>query len=309
MGSGPGPSQPPKVGDAYESTLEVTVSRDMRDLINVASKQQALLIVLSEPCLGSRVLLAEAPVEIGRGVRGGLLIDSDSVSRRHARVDWTGTVHKIVDLGSTNGTFVNGSRVTQHELRDGDRVQIGKVLLKYLAGGNIEAAYHEEFQRLMRFDALTGVFNKSQFGEVLRTAGQNARAGTPLSLLVLDLDHFKKINDTYGHVVGDGVLCELCSVTREALGKEVTFGRVGGEEFAALWEGGTRARMLELAERVRKATESHPFSFEGKRLAVTVSIGVAEYQPGSDESVETLYDRADTKLYEAKAAGRNRVRG
>ena len=309
MGSGPGPKQPPKVGDAYESTLEVTVSRDMRELINVASRQQALLIVLSEPCLGSRVLLAEAPVEIGRGVRGGLLIDSDSVSRRHAKVEWTGSDHRIVDLGSTNGTFVNGSRVTQHELRDGDRVQIGKVLLKYLAGGNIEAAYHEEFQRLMRFDALTGAFNKSQFGEVLRTAAQNARQGTPLSLMVLDLDHFKKINDTYGHVVGDGVLCELCSVAREALGTEVTFGRVGGEEFAALWEGGTRSRMLELAEQVRKATESHPFSFEGKRLAVTVSIGVAEYAPGSDESVETLYDRADTKLYEAKAAGRNRVRG
>jgi diguanylate cyclase (GGDEF)-like protein len=296
------------VGDAYESTLEVTVSRDMRELITVASRQQALLIVLSDPCLGSRVLLAEAPVEIGRGARGGLLIDSDSVSRRHARVEWMGSVHRILDLGSTNGTFVNGSRVTQHELRDGDRVQIGKVLLKYLAGGNIEAAYHEEFQRLMRFDALTGVFNKGQFGEVLRTAAQNARSGTPLALMVLDIDHFKKINDTYGHVVGDGVLCELCSVAREALGEDVTFGRVGGEEFAALYEGGTRSKMLELAEQVRKATETHPFSFEGKRLAVTVSIGVAEYAQ-SDDSVETLYDRADTKLYEAKAAGRNRVRG
>jgi len=296
------------VGDAYESTLEVTVSRDMREIINVASRQQALLIVLSDPCLGSRVLLAEAPVEIGRGARGGLLIDSDSVSRRHARVDWTGAVHQIVDLGSTNGTFVNGSRVTQHELRDGDRVQIGKVLLKYLAGGNIEAAYHEEFQRLMRFDALTGVFNKAQFGEVLRTAAQNARSGGPLSLMVLDIDHFKRINDTYGHVVGDGVLCELSSVAREALGPDVTFGRVGGEEFAALCEGGTRSKMLDLAERVRKAAETHPFSFEGKRLAVTVSIGVAEYA-ASDDSVEALYDRADTKLYEAKAAGRNRVRG
>jgi diguanylate cyclase (GGDEF)-like protein len=308
MGSGPSRPQVPNVGDAYESTLEVTVSRDMRDLVEVASRQGALMIVLSEPCLGSRVLLAETPVEIGRGTRGGLLIDSDSVSRRHARVEWLGSSHRIIDLGSTNGTFVNGSRVTQHELRDGDRVQIGKVLLKYIAGGNIEAAYHEEFQRLMRFDALTGVFNKSSFGEALRTAANTSRSSsTPFSLMVLDIDHFKRINDTHGHVVGDGVLCELCSVAREAMGPDGVFGRVGGEEFAALCEGPLK-EMTALAERVRKATEVHSFTFEGKRLPVTVSIGVAEYTVGTSESVEALYERADAKLYEAKGAGRNRVR-
>lgn len=310
MGSGPGQPQDPSVADAYESTLEVTVSRDMRDLIDVAAKQQALLLVLSEPCLGSRVLLAEAPVEIGRGARGGLLIDADSVSRRHARVDWQGTAHRIVDLGSTNGTFVNGSRVKEHELRDGDRVQIGKVLLKYLAGGNIEATYHEEFRRLMQYDALTGVLNKAHFGERLKAAAQAARAAsTPLSLMVLDIDHFKRINDTHGHVVGDGVLCQLCSVAQEAVGASVTFGRVGGEEFAGLGESTAKAQMLELAERVRQATEAHPFSIEAKRLTVTVSIGVAEYVMNPEESVERLYERADTKLYEAKKGGRNQVRG
>jgi diguanylate cyclase len=127
--------------------------------------------------------------------------------------------------------------------------------------------------------------------------------------MVLDLDHFKKINDTYGHVVGDGVLCELCSVARETMKDDVTFGRVGGEEFAVFWEGGDKAAMLELAERLRRATEEHRFSFEGKRLSVTVSIGVAEYERAAKETDEMLYDRADAKLYEAKAAGRNRVRG
>src|SRR6185295_15400779 len=130
--------------------------------------------------------------------------------------------------------------------------------------------------------------------------------GATFSLMVLALDHSKKINDTHGHVVGDGVLCELCSVAREAMGPDGVFGRVGGEEFAALCEGAAK-QMVAIAERVRKATEAHKFTFEGKRLAVTVSIGVAEYASGSSESVEALYERADAKLYEAKGGGRNRV--
>ena len=295
--------------DEYESTLEVTVSRDMRGMVEEAAKQQALLIVLSEPRLGSRVLLAETPVEIGRGASDGLFLDADSVSRRHARVEWTGTNHRIVDTGSTNGTFVNGSRIQGHELRDGDRVQIGKVLLKYVATGNIEAAYHEEFQRLMRFDPLTGACNKRTFEESLRTAVTAARTRPKtLSLVVFDLDHFKKINDTHGHVAGDSVLCELASVAREAMPKELVFGRVGGEEFAALWEGSDKAAMVGVAESVRLAAASHPFTFEGKRLSLTVSAGVAERPSGSDESAEALYERADAKLYSAKNSGRNCVK-
>jgi diguanylate cyclase (GGDEF)-like protein len=295
--------------DDYESTLEVTVSRDMRGLVEEAAKQQALLIVLSEPRLGSRVLLTETPVEIGRGATGGLLLDADSVSRKHARVEWSGSNHRIVDTGSTNGTFVNGSRVQAHELRDGDRVQIGKVLLKYIATGNIEAAYHEEFQRLMRFDPLTGCSNKRSFDEALKTAVTTARTSVkPLSLAVFDLDFFKKINDTHGHVAGDSVLCELASVAREAMPKDLVFGRVGGEEFAVLWENSDRAAMVDVAETVRRAAEKHPFGFEGKRLALTISAGVAERASGSDETGEALYKRADTKLYEAKNSGRNCVK-
>jgi diguanylate cyclase (GGDEF)-like protein len=295
--------------DEYESTLEVTVSRDMRGMVEEAAKQQALMIVLSEPRLGSRVLLTETPVEIGRGATGGLMLDADSVSRRHARVEWTGSNHRIVDTGSTNGTFVNGSRIQGHELRDGDRVQIGKVLLKYIATGNIEASYHEEFQRLMRFDPLTNTCNKRTFEEALRTAVSAARTSQkPLSLMVFDLDHFKKVNDTHGHVAGDSVLCELASVAREAMPKELLFGRVGGEEFAALWEGSDRAAMVGVAEAVRRATAAHPFSFEGKRLSLTVSAGVAERASGTEETAEALYERADTKLYEAKNSGRNCVK-
>jgi diguanylate cyclase (GGDEF)-like protein len=303
------PSGPDEDELLDESTLEVTVSRDMRGIIEHSSKEQALLIVLSEPRLGARLLLAEAPIEIGRGTAGGLVLDADSVSRRHARVEWTGRAHRLVDQDSTNGTFVNGVRITSQELKDGDRVQIGKVLLKYIAGGNIETNYHEEVQRLMRYDALTGVYNKRHFEECLRVAVHAARANPRrLSLVVFDLDHFKKINDTHGHVAGDVVLCELAKVAREVLSGDVVFGRVGGEEFAALLEGAELSTMVELAEKMRKATASHPFSYEGAKLGVTISAGVAERVADGDEPAAALYDRADAKLYEAKEAGRNCVK-
>jgi diguanylate cyclase (GGDEF)-like protein len=286
------------------------VSRDLKGIIELAAHQQAQLIVLSEPRLGSRVVLGESPVEIGRGSSCNLIIDSDSVSRRHARVEWTGSGHRVVDLGSTNGTFVNAMRISGHDLRDGDRIQFGKVLLKYVAGGNIEGTYHEELQRLMRFDPLTGVFNKRHFEEVLRVAIYATRTQVrSLGFIVFDLDHFKRINDTHGHIAGDSVLTELCSVVNSNLPPDAVFGRVGGEEFAVLWEGASAQQMRQLAERLRQAAEDHSFRFEGNKLPVTISVGVAERPAGSDETAEQLYRRTDEQLYAAKAAGRNRVNG
>ncbi len=296
--------------DYIESTLEVTVSRDLKGIIELAAHQQAQLIVLSEPRLGSRVVLGESPVEIGRGSSCNLIVDSDSLSRRHARIEWTGTGHRVVDLGSTNGSFVNAMRITSHDLRDGDRVQLGKVLMKYVAGGNIEGNYHEELQRLMRFDPLTNVYNKRHFEECFRVAIYATRTQPKaVSLVVFDLDHFKRVNDTHGHIAGDGVLTELSSVVKANLPPEAVFGRVGGEEFAVLLEGVSLGPMKDLAEKLRGAAEEHPFRFESTKLAVTISAGVAERSPGSDEAPEQLYKRADAQLYAAKAAGRNRVRG
>ncbi|MGC4089104.1 MAG: GGDEF domain-containing protein [Polyangiaceae bacterium] len=295
--------------DEYlESTLEVTISRDMSSLVSTAAQQQALLIVLSGPRLGTRSILAEAPVDIGRGSACHLILDADSVSRRHARIEWTGQQHRLVDLASTNGTYLNGARVRDSLLRDGDRIGIGKALLKYMAGGNIEAAYHEEIQRLMRFDALTGIYNKRQFDESLRLAIFTTRTlPKPVSLIVFDLDHFKRINDTHGHTAGDQVLCELARVVKETLYPDQVFGRIGGEEFAVLWEGSALRAATDQAERIRARVEAHPFNFEGISLPVTLSLGVAERQIGNDEEAERLYERADEKLYQAKASGRNRV--
>jgi diguanylate cyclase (GGDEF)-like protein len=296
----------PEPDDTYESTLEVTISRDMGTLIRVAAEQRALLLVLSGTRLGHRLVLGDAPIDIGRGSGAALILDADSVSRKHARIERFGGGHKIVDQGSTNGTYVNGQRIKEQILKDGDRIGIGKALLKYLAGGNIEGAYHEEVQRLMRFDPLTNIFNKRHFDESLRlsvfTAAGSAK---PLSLIVFDLDHFKKVNDTYGHMAGDAVLCGATGAVQGVLGQSEVFGRVGGEEFAVLCDGQGLREALGRAELIRQVVSRQPYAFEEKKLSATVSVGVAELAAG--EEAEALFDRADAQLYAAKGAGRNRV--
>ena len=297
----------PDDNDNYESTLEVTISRDMGTLIRVAAEQRALLLVLSGTRLGHRLVLGDAVVDIGRGSAAGLILDADSISRKHARIERFGGGHKIVDLGSTNGTYVNGARVKEQILKDGDRIGIGKALLKYLAGGNIEGAYHEEVQRLMRFDPLTNISNKRHFDESLRLSVFTAAgAAKPLSLIVFDLDHFKKVNDTYGHMAGDAVLCGATAAVQTILSPTELFGRVGGEEFAVVCEDADLQSALERAEAIRRAVSREPYAFEEKRLPVTVSAGVA--QLAGAEEAEGLFDRADAQLYAAKGAGRNCVR-
>jgi len=297
----------PDPEDNYESTLEVTISRDMGTLIRVAAEQRALLLVLSGTRLGHRLVLGDAVVDIGRGSAAGLILDADSISRKHARIERFGGGHRIVDLGSTNGTYVNGVRIKEQILTDGDRIGIGKALLKYMAGGNIEGAYHEEVQRLMRFDPLTNIFNKRHFDESLRlsvfTAAGSAK---PLSLIVFDLDYFKKVNDTFGHMAGDAVLCGATAAVQSILSPTELFGRVGGEEFAIVCEDAELGTALERAEAIRRAVAREPYAFEEKRLPVTVSAGVA--QLADAEEAEGLFDRADAQLYAAKGAGRNCVR-
>jgi diguanylate cyclase (GGDEF)-like protein len=297
----------PEPDDNYESTLEVTISRDMGALIRVAAEQCALLLVMSGTRLGHRLVLGDAVVDIGRGSAAGLILDADSISRKHAKIERFGGGHKIVDLGSTNGTYVNGVRIKEQILKDGDRIGIGKALLKYIAGGNIEGAYHEEVQRLMRFDPLTNISNKRHFDESLRLSVFTAAgAAKPLSLIVFDLDHFKKVNDTFGHMAGDAVLCGATAAVQNILSPTELFGRVGGEEFAVVCEEADLDTAIERAEAIRLAVSREPYAFEEKRLPVTVSVGVA--QLADAEEAEGLFDRADAQLYVAKGAGRNCVR-
>jgi diguanylate cyclase (GGDEF)-like protein len=295
--------------DLFETTVEVTVTREFsRSFKRSSVPGQAFLVVIAGPRLGHRVLLSQEALEIGRGANCSFQLDADSVSRLHARIDWDGGHHKVVDLRSTNGTFVNEVRITEHTLVDGDRIGIGKVLLKYLSGENVEAAYHEEIQRLMRYDGLTGVYNRSHFDETIHNVIWRSRFDPQaITLVVFDLDHFKRINDTWGHPAGDAVLRQSAAVVSQTVPQGCLLARTGGEEFAVLCPGLNYTQGHQVAEHIRRAVESAQFVWEGTRIPVTVSLGVSEKLP-SDSSHETLYERADAQLYAAKAAGRNCVR-
>lgn len=290
--------------DARDRATMVTIGPDRAPTIERTS---GCLVLIYGAELGRRIPL-DAPVEFGRTGDVDVRLDDEAVSRRHARVGWNGSAYMVRDLESTNGTFVNGEQVVERSLRSGDQVKIGRSIFKFLTGDAIEAAYHEEIYRMMTIDGLTRVHNKRAFDEALeREISRSRRYRRPLSLVLFDVDHFKKINDTRGHLAGDAVLASLADVAARNLRREDFLARVGGEEFALLLpevalEGG---RLV--AEKIRQLVAQAAFSFEGQPIEVTASFGVATLEPEAPVEAVKLYAVADARLYEAKRGGRNRV--
>jgi diguanylate cyclase (GGDEF)-like protein len=267
------------------------------------------LVVIHAPdkrMLGEHLPLSGAEVTLGRDAGCDLVLEADDVSRRHARLRADGRGHAVEDLGSTNGTFVGEERVSSRALVAGDLIRLGSVVLKYLAGDHVEALYHAELKRLAEEDPLTGIAHKGTFQEALaREVARANRHGNALSVAILDVDHFKAVNDRFGHLAGDEVLRELPRLVRPLVRAEQVLARVGGEELALLLPHVPAEKAALFAEKVRRLVEAHPFLFQGERIAVTVSVGVAELEPV--EAAEALLARADARLYQAKREGRNRV--
>ncbi len=269
--------------------------------------REACLVIIYGEDLGRRVPLGEEPCVIGRSSKCDVQVDQESVSRNHARISRLGDGYSIRDLGSTNGTYVNDELVDDVMLRDGDQVKIGRTIFKFIVGGNMEAQYHEEIYRLMTVDGLTELHNKRYFTESLEKEISRAkRYERPFSLVLFDIDHFKKINDTYGHLAGDAVLRQLGALIRGRVRRDDTPARTGGEEFAVILPEVACDGAVLLADKLRRAVEEATFRFEGTIIPVTVSLGVAEWNPAEDDPAE-LVKRSDEKLYEAKRSGRNRV--
>ncbi len=269
---------------------------------------EACIVIIYGPDLGRRIPLEGSKFEIGRSSKCDLALDQDSVSRHHARIerDRVGG-YRVADLGSTNGTYVNDAAIDGDVLlADGDRIKIGRSILKFMEGDNIEASYHEEIYRLMTIDGLTQLFNRRYFDETLeREVNRCTRYKRPLALVVMDIDHFKQKNDRFGHVAGDAVLRQLAQTVRPKLRREDIFARTGGEEFSLILPEVSLAGAKITAEKVRETVAEAMFTFDEEVIHCTVSLGVAELLGG--ESPNALYKRADAALYRAKEGGRNRV--
>ena len=290
---------------ARKHTTAITVISKISE--RAVSRAAALVLIHGED-LGRKFDLTSEETLIGRTSKADIQVDQDSVSRNHAKIRVDGTRITIEDLGSTNGTIVNDEHIEEVlRLRNGDLVKIGRTVFKFIASNNIEAAYHDEIYRMTTVDGLTQVFNRRYFEDAIeRELSRSRRYTRPLSLVLLDIDHFKKINDTYGHLAGDAVLKELALTVRARTRREDVFARFGGEEFALLLPEVDQKGALQLAEKARKLVEKHSFVFDGEDIPVTMSAGVATLIKKNENPAE-LIRRADEKLYEAKTGGRNRV--
>jgi diguanylate cyclase (GGDEF)-like protein len=286
-----------------------TAVTDITQSVVVPARNDCIVIIHDRHTglSGKRFDMSGSTLRIGREETNDVVFEDNGISRAHARIEKRGANWVIMDVGSTNGTLVNDERLMGiRVLSNGDHIRMGSMILKYLSGTDIEAAFHEEIYRLAIVDSLTGLPNRRRFDEELAAEFVRARRyARVLSLLLVDVDLFKAVNDEYGHPTGDSVLGHLGSLLRSRVRSGDLAARVGGEEFAVLMPETPLAGARVLAEQLRASVERSSMLYEVE-IRVTVSIGCAELEP-TDGSGQDLFTRCDGKLYEAKNAGRNRV--
>jgi diguanylate cyclase (GGDEF)-like protein len=310
----------------YTGTRRVTVTDDYReggtlilqrplgttDKNKVVPAGEACLVNLHPPGpdIGRRIPLSNSQYIVGRDNEAGLVVSRSSVSRQHARlyIDETGNWW-VEDMKSTNGTFVNEMRLaTPQQLTDSDQIRFGDAIYKFLAGTNIESAYHEAIHNMAIQDGMTGIHNKRFFMEfVEREIAVASRHGHPLTLVMFDVDHFKKVNDSWGHLAGDAVLKDLAGRIKPRIRREDLFARYGGEEFACVLPSTALPGGIVFAEHLRTLIAERPCQFENQIIPFTISLGVTTLHRETGVDPAALIKRADENLYSAKRAGRNRV--
>jgi diguanylate cyclase (GGDEF)-like protein len=291
-----------------EETVDKTVVTKI-EKIEKPTEREAYILFMSGPLQGKLHCLEKNKTVIGRDDSVDIQIKDIRISRQHFQINIIEGVAVLEDLGSTNGTYVNGQRIKSHTLIDGDKIQIpGSVVIKFAYGDKGEQMFHEEFYHMANFDAVTGASSRHYFMKRLDEEFSYAkRTKIPLSLLMIDIDFFKKVNDNYGHLAGDLALNHIAKQINQTIRSEDILGRYGGEEFAVILRGIDNSGAVQLAERIRRAIEANPMKFEDQNIRMTVSIGVSTLAQENYNVPKELIDIADQCLYTAKESGRNRV--
>jgi diguanylate cyclase (GGDEF)-like protein len=272
---------------------------------------RAFMLQLDGPEAGLLRALGDGPEVLGRHPSCSFVIEDASVSRHHARISRAGDSYEIEDLGSRNGTFVQNQRVERATLKEGDVVRVGSRASFRLTVA--DAAHEALLRRLYESgtrDPLTGAYNRRHLTERLsHELAYATRHGTDVSVILLDVDHFKRVNDELGHPFGDAALMHLVHVALRTLRAEDLLARYGGEEFVVVLRGsGTEAAVI-AAERIRQSLAKSPVLADGLSRSLTVSAGCAALSECPGRNASELFAKADERLYTAKHGGRNRVVG
>ncbi len=269
---------------------------------------RAYLVIMAGQNVGE-MFRVSAKMVVGRSRDCDIRIIDDGVSRKHAQIVVSKDEVYVEDLKSTNGTFVNGETIDRHQLCDGDKIEVGSsTIVKFTFHDQLEAQFQQNMFEAALRDGLTKTFNKRYFTDRVTTeCAFSLRHKSSLGLLLFDIDKFKQINDTYGHLAGDYVIAELARRVSAETRREDVLARYGGEEFALLCRGLDLSHTQQVAERLRAVVEADAFLYEGRAIPVTISVGVAHMPDAAIHSSKDLIATADDALYRAKETGRNRV--
>ena len=291
------------------STATIFGNDQLAAMIHARPETKASLVQIYPASASASLVELRGPrMTIGRDAQCDIEVTDDFISRVHAMLEVVDRGWRIVDRGSLNGTYVNEVKASEQPLFPGDRIRVGNHIFKFLSADDIEVQYHEAIYEMMTFDALTGTHNRRYFEESFRREVlRSMRHGRPLALLVIDVDHFKQVNDRLGHLVGDEVLRSLGGTFKRRTRGDEMLARYGGEEFMLVLAEASKADAVRVAEELRQAVASMPVETTRGPVTVTISVGVAHYDGRSEITSQQLIDLGDTKLYEAKRAGRNRV--
>jgi diguanylate cyclase (GGDEF)-like protein len=300
-----------KVGEEDITRVINPATDTLKIDLELAKATDPILILIRGSLQGKKFSLAGAQKYLlGRDKSVEIQIEDANVSRQHAQISREGDKMFIQDLGSRNGTFLNDENIGAERrlLEKEDMIKLGGTILKYLPAGQLETLYHINLTNAAYMDKLTGLYNRKYISEVLEVEFKRAKAlHSPFSVILFDIDNFKKVNDTYGHDGGDYVLSELgAQVKASGLRERDLAGRYGGEEFMVVLTNSTEGQAQEVAERIRKKIETHEFMYADQRIPVTVSMGVASLKKDYAESGD-IYKASDKALYESKRNGKNKV--